>query len=65
MLPGPDFHAKFHLISTKIVLGGFSHDGVEGGGGRGGGSGDGGVDGDGSGVDVVMMEMLMSDDRLG
>ena len=62
MLPGPDFRAKFHLISTKLVLGGFSRDGVVGvGGGSGsdGGGDDGGGDGrgDGSSVDVVVLEV--------
>ena len=52
-------------VQTCAIPIGFSHDGVEGGGGSGGGSGDGGVDGDGSGVDLVMMGMFMSDDRLG
>ena len=60
MLPSPDFRAKVHLISTKLVLGGFSRDGVVGIGGGGGGGCDGGGDdggGDGGSVDVVMLEV--------
>ena len=58
MLPSPDFRAKVHLISTKLVLGGFSRDGVVGiggGGGCDGGGDDGG--GDGGSVDVVVLEV--------
>ena len=61
MLPGPDFRAKFHLISTKLVLGGFSCDdvvGIGGSGGSDGGGDDGGGDSCGS-VDVVVLKVLM------
>ena len=62
MLPSPDFRTKFHLISTKLVLGGFSCDGVvgvDGGSGGDGGGDDGGGDcrGDGGSVDVMVLEV--------